>query len=184
MAPKPEDDPCNLLPAWEAAVQHLENNSHRAVSVSEIYAKWRDAQLGIKDGLLPILAVAFILSKSHTLAFYRRGGFQVRVTDLDTDYLAKDPEDIQLRWMDMSNVSRVLLSNMADIVRDLDPQNTLPNLEPIDVARGLIVIYDHLPAWVGRTQRLSSSAKRVRLLFQAGKGPKQVNIRRYAPRIG
>ena len=174
VTPKPGDDPCNLLPAWEAATRLLECNSDRAVSVGEIYAIWRDAPFGIKDGLLPILAVAFILSKSHTLAFYRQGVFQVRMTDLDTDYLAKDPKDIQLRWMDMSNVSRGLLSDMADIVRDIDSQNTLPTLEPIDVARGLIAIYDQLPAWVGRTQRLSSSARRVRHLFKQAKDPNRL----------
>ena len=174
VAPKPGHDPCNLLPAWEAATRFLEDNSDRAVSAAEIYDMWREAPLGIKDGLLPILAVAFALSKSHTLAFYRQGVFQVRMTDLDTDYLAKDPADIQLRWMDMSNVSRVLLSDMADIVRDMDSQNTLPNLEPIDVARGLVAIYDQLPPWVGRTQRLSSSARRVRHLFKQAKDPNRL----------
>ena len=174
VAPKPGDDPCNLLPAWEAAAGLLEANSHRAMSVGEIYAIWRDPPLGIKDGLLPILAVAFILSKSHTLAFYRQGVFQVRMTDLDTDYLAKDPDDIQLRWMEMSNVSRGLLSDMADIVRDIDSENALPNLEPIDVARGLVSIYDQLPAWVGRTQRLSANAKRVRHLFKQAKDPNRL----------
>ena len=174
VAPKPGDDPCNLLPAWDAAERLLETNSHRAVSVGEIYELWRDAPFGIKDGLLPILAVAFTLSKSHNLAFYRQGVFQVRMTDLDTDYLAKDPEDIQLRWMDMSNVSRGLLSDMADIVRDIDSQNALTNLEPIDVARGLVAIYDQLPAWVGRTQRLSSGAKRVRHLFKQAKDPNRL----------
>ena len=173
-APKPEDDLCNLLPAWEAAARLLEANSHRAVSIGEIYEVWRAPPFGIKDGLLPILAVAFTLSKSHTLAFYRQGVFQVRMTDLDTDYLAKDPDDIQLRWMDMSNVSRGLLSGLADIVRDIDPENTLPNLEPIDVARGLVAIYDQLPTWVGRTQRLSSSAKRVRHLFKQAKDPNRL----------
>ena len=174
VTPKLGDDPCNLLPAWEAAARLLEANSHRAISVGEIYAIWQDPPFGIKDGLLPILAVAFTLSKSHTLAFYRQGVFQVRMTDLDTDYLAKDPDDIQLRWMDMSHVSRGLLSDMADIVRDIDSENTLPNLEPIDVARGLVAIYDQLPAWVGRTQHLSRSAKRVRHLFKQAKDPNRL----------
>ena len=174
VAPNLGDDPCNLLPAWQAAVDFLEDSSHRAVSVGEIYAIWRGAPFGIKEGLLPILAVAFTLSKSHTLAFYRQGVFQVRVTDLDTDYLAKDPDDIQLRWMDMSTVSRGLLSNMADIVRELNPQNTLPNPEPLDVARGLVAIYDQLPVWVGRTRRLSSIAKRVRHLFKQAKDPNRL----------
>ena len=174
VAPKTGDDPCNLVPAWEAATQFLQSNSHRAVSMAEIYDIWKAAPLGIKDGLLPILAVAFALSKSHSLAFYRQGVFQVRLTDLDTDYLAKDPADIQLRWMDMSNVSRRLLSDMADIVRDMDSQNTLPNLEPIDVARGLVAIYDQLPPWVGRTQSLSNIARRVRHLFKQAKDPNRL----------
>ena len=174
VAPKTGDDPCNLVSAWAAATQFLERNSHRAVSVAEIYDIWRAAPFGIKDGLLPILAVAFALSKSHSLAFYRQGVFQVRMTDLDTDYLAKDPGDIQLRWMDMSNVSRRLLSDMADIVRDMDSHNTLPNLEPIDVARGLVAIYDQLPPWVGRTQSLSNIARRVRHLFKQAKDPNRL----------
>ena len=174
VAPRPEDDPCNLLPAWDAAARLLEANSNRAVSVEEIYEVWREPPFGIKDGLLPILAVAFTLSNSHTLALYRQGVFQVRMTDLDTDYLSRDPDDIQLRWMDMSNMSRGLLSDMADIVRDMDSRNTLPNLEPIDVARGLVAIYDELPPWVGRTQRLSSSAKRVRHLFKQAKDPNRL----------
>ena len=174
VAPKSGDDPCNLLPAWEAATRLLESNSHRSVSVGEIYELWQKAPFGIKKGMLPILAVAFALSNSHTLAFYRQGVFQVRMTDLDTDYLAKDPDDIQLRWMDMSNVSRGLLSDLADIVRDMDSRNKLPNLEPIDVARGLVAIYDQLPTWVGRTQRLSSSAKRVRHLFKQAKDPNRL----------
>ena len=74
------------------------------------------------------------------------------MTDLDTDYLAKDPSDVRVRWMNLSDASRVLLSNMADIVRGMDEQHDLAPMEPIDVARGLISIYDRLPPWVGRTQ--------------------------------
>ena len=84
----------------------------------------------------------------------------------------------------MSNVSRGLLSDMADIVRDIDSENTLPNLEPIDVARGLVAIYDQLPAWVGRTQHLSRSAKRVRHLFKQAKDPNRLIFRRYAAGVG
>lgn len=172
--PELGDDPCNLLPAWEAATEFLEAKSHRSVSIAEIYNLWRRAPFGIKDGLLPILALAFILSKRDVLAFYRQGIFQAIFTDLDAEVLAKNPSDIQVRWMDLSEVSRRLLADMADIVRDLDAENTLPNLEPIDVARGLVAIYDRLPPWVGRTQRLSSNAKRVRQLLKQANDPNRL----------
>ena len=109
-SPTQGHDPRNLLPAWEAAAEFLETNSDRAVPVAEIYDLWRRAPFGIKDGLLPVLTVAFALSKSDRLAFYREGIFQVRMNDLDADYLARDPADVQLRWMDLSDVSRELLS--------------------------------------------------------------------------
>ena len=165
------DDPCDLAPAWQAATDLLESNRDRAVPVSEMYEIWRGQPFGIKDGLLPVLAAAFILSQRRDVAFYRQSIFQARVTDLDMDYLAKDPRDVQLRWMDLSESSRQLLSDMAGIVRSLDEDNALPNLEPIDVAKGLVSIHDRLPPWVGRTQHLSSNAKRVRQLFKQASDP-------------
>ena len=169
-----DEDSRNLGPAWRAATRFLENNAHRTVSGAEIYAIWRQAPFGIKDGLLPVLMVAFILSKRHDLAFYRQGIFQARMSDLDMDYLVKDPTDIQLRWMNLSDVSRRLLSDMAAIVRELDEDNSLTDLEPIDVARGLVAIYDRLPPWVSRTQGLSGNAKRVRQLFKQANDPNKL----------
>ena len=175
VAPDPDvDDRHNLAPAWRAAADLLEANANRAVPLAEIYDVWRRAPLGIKDGLLPVLAVAFILSQRGTLAFYRQGIFQARISDLDIDYLAKDPADVQLRWMDLTGVSRRLLSEMADVVRELDEENELSHLEPIDVARGLVAIHDRLPPWVGRTQRLSRNAKHIRQLFKQAKDPNRL----------
>ena len=88
--------------------------------------------------------------------------------------MAKDSNYVQLRWMDFSDRSRDLLSDMAGIVRALDKENILTDLEPIDVAKGLVAIHDHLPPWVGRTQGLSANAKRVRQLFKQARDPNRL----------
>ena len=160
-----------LTPAWQAAAKHLESNRHRTVSLAEIYDIWREPPFGIKDGLLPVLAAAFVLSLQREVAFYRQSIFQSQITDLDMEYLARDEHSVQLRWMDLSDEHRVLLSEMAGIVRELDSANTLPDLEPLDVARGLVAIYDRLPSWVARTQGLSANAKQVRQLFKQASDP-------------
>ncbi|MCY3710486.1 MAG: hypothetical protein OXG26_16470 [Caldilineaceae bacterium] len=165
------DDLSNLAPAWQAAAEFLETNQDRVVPLSEIYDVWREPPFGIKEGLLPVLAAAFILSRQRELAFYRQSIFQSQITDLEMEYLARDPLSVQLRWMDLSDEARALLSDMAGIVRDLDPANTLSDLAPIDVARGLVAIYDRLPHWVGHTQGLSVNAKRVRQLFKLANDP-------------
>ncbi len=171
VCPTTGNDPRNLSPAWQNAEEFLKSKRQRTVSLSEIYDIWRKPPFGIKDGLLPILAAAFILSNRRELAFYRQSVFQSQITDLDMEYLARDPSSVQLRWMDLSKEARWLLSEMAGIVRELDPANTLPDLEPIDVARGLVSIYDSLPAWVSRTQGLSANAKQVRQLFKQANDP-------------
>lgn len=174
-APEPgPKDRHNLAPAWEAARDLLKRNSHRAVAVSEVHAVWRSPPFGIKEGLLPVLSVAFLLSQRSSLALYREGVFQTRVTDLDTDFLVRDPSDVQFRWMDLTAVSRQLLAELADVVSDLDTDSALECLEPLDVARGLVTIHDRLPPWTSRTQRLSRIAREVRHLFRQAKDPNRL----------
>ena len=169
--PLPSDDPSHLIPLWNAALAHIRENRTRTIEVAEVFDVWRASPFGVKDGLMPILAVAFILSQREQLAVYREGIFRAQFNDVDVEYLAKDSQSIQLRWMDLGEVSRALLSGMADVVRNLDQDNALVNLEPIDVARGLVAIYDQLPNWTKRTMQLSANAVRIRDLFKRAKDP-------------
>lgn len=165
------DDTHRLLPLWNAAESHLRANAARVVEVAEIYELWREPPFGVKDGLMPILAVAFLLSRRDSIAFYRQGIFQARFKDLDVDYLVSDPKDVQLRWMDLPDLSRRLLSDMAEVVRHIDDTNTLTHLAPIDVARGLVSIFHNLHPWTKRTTRLSANAIRIRNLFKQANDP-------------
>ena len=171
--PDGDEDSHRLAPIWNAASEHVKTHADRTVSVAEIYDLWRKQPFGVKDGMIPLLAVAFILSQRNCVAVYREGVFRARFDDVDVQYLAKDPAVIQLRWMDLSGVARRLLSGMAEIVRSLDQANTLVHLEPIDVARGLVAIYEQLPLWTKRTMRLSVSAVRVRDLLKRTRDPNQ-----------
>jgi hypothetical protein len=171
MAPDEVEDPYLLAPLWRAADQYLKEHESKSVSLSELYQLWKSEPYGLKEGLLPVLAVAFILARREFIAFYREGIFQSHITDLDIDYLAKDSRDIQLRWMDISETARLMLSKMADLVRELDANNKLEDLQPIDVAKGLISVFDQLPPWTARTMRISRNALGIRQLFKQAIDP-------------
>lgn len=171
--PPPDEDPCRLGPLWEAATGLVKTHADRPIAISEIYDLWRRQPFGVKDGLMPVLAVSFILSRRDGIAIYREGIFRARFDDVDVEYLAKDPTAIQVRWMGLSDTSRRLLSEMAAVVRSLDQTNALVHLEPIDVARGLVAIYEDLPPWTKRTMQLSANAVRVRDLFKRARDPNQ-----------
>lgn len=170
-APRKDNDRFGLSPLWEAAEKMLRKAEDRTVDVAEIYRLWSAPPFGLKDGLMPVLAVAFILSRREKVALYREGVFQSRFKDIDVEVLARDAGDIQLRWMDLSALSRRLLSSMAEVVRELDSANRLTHLAPIDVARGLIALFDRLQPWTKRTTQLSANAIRVRDLFKHANDP-------------
>jgi len=169
--PDKDSDRAGLFDLWEATAELLHRAEDRTVSVAEIYRLWAAPPFGLKEGLMPILAVAFILSRREKVALYREGVFQSRFKDIDVEVLARNAGDIQLRWMDLSALSRRLLSSMAEVVRELDSDNTLTHLAPIDVARGLIAIFDRLHPWTKRTTQLSANAIRVRDLFKHANDP-------------
>jgi len=169
--PADDSDPAGLSPLWDATAELLKKAEDRTVSVAEIYRLWSAPPFGLKGGVMPVLAVAFILSRREKVALYREGVFQARFKDIDVEILAKNANEIQLRWMDLSALSRRLLSSMVEVVRDLDSENRLTHLAPIDVARGLIAIFDRLQSWTKRTTQLSANAIRVRDIFKHANDP-------------
>ena len=171
--PPTDSDSCRLKPLWDAATSYVKSRSTAPIAISEIYEIWRDRPFGVKDGLMPVLAVAFIQSCSQHLAVYREGVFRAQFDDVDVEYLSKDASMIQVRWMELTDASRRLLSGMADVVRTLNPDCELLHLEPLDVARGLVGIFDRLPNWTKRTMRLSDNAIRFREIFKRARDPIQ-----------
>ena len=164
-------DPLGLAPLWQAAAEHIRRRRKRTVPLSEIFDLWQRPPFGVKRGVMPILAVAFMLSQQDKISLYREGVFRARFDGVDVDMLAKNPATIQLRWMDLSDTARALLSGMAQVVRELDPAKDLDDLMPIDVGRGLVAIYDGLPNWTKKTMQLSSNALEVRALFKKAHDP-------------
>ena len=166
-------DPHQLQPMWDEALRFIQQRSSAPVALIEIYKIWMTAPFGIKLGILPVLAVAFIQSQKEHLAIYREGIFRSQFDDVDVDYLTKDPSSVQVRWMRLSDRQRKILSFIAEIVRTLDNQSDLVHLEPLDVARGLVRIFDNLPNFTKRTMRLSAKTVRLRELFKRSQDPNQ-----------
>lgn len=170
---KTKGSEARLTTMWKEVSAYLRQHDDRSVGLDEIYKLWMSPPFGLAEGIAPVLAVAYILSNQSKVAFYREGIFQARLKDIDLDYLTRDPADVQLRWMDLKAMSRKLLSGLAEVVRNLDETNTLKHLEPIDVGRGLIAIYDSLHPWTKRTARLSKNAVQIRDLFKKANDPNQ-----------
>ena len=169
-----ETENSEFKPVWEEALRYIKNRSSSHVAMSDIYKIWMAAPFGIKLGLLPVVAVAFIQSQSQNLAIYREGVFRPQFDDLDVDYLVKDPSSVQVRWMCLSDQQRSILSSIAEVVQTLDGQREYVHLEPLDVARGLIRLFDGLPDFTKRTTRLSEKTVNLKQLLKRSDDPNRL----------
>lgn len=158
---KLKKDVCKIEPMWRVALEYVKANGNKPVEISELYKIWQSPPFGMSRGILPLLTLIIILVEKNFLSVYREGIFRSKIDDVDIDYLVKDPSSIQIRWMEMTEETRFLLAEMASIVQRIGGF-TFPIMEPIDVARGLVAIFDKLPNWTKRTSRLSGNAVRIR----------------------
>ena len=160
-----------IKPLWDATLSYLRKELNNPVKVSEIYEIWRKPPFGVKNGLMTILIVAFIFSQKNNIAFYREGVFQVNIREIDVEFLAKHPEGVSVRWIEHSQASKELLSNLAIIAKEFNQDFVIQDQSPINIARGLVAIFENLPQWTIRTNTLSSNAIRVRTLFKQASDP-------------
>ena len=167
------NDPCNLYPLWKKTIAFLKSNKNRNISLSEVYAFWGKPPFGVKDGMMPILSLSFILSKKENLAIYREKIFRSSVEVIDAEYLSKDAKDIELRWIDVKKENfRLLESITRQIVKSNDTSSF--NLSTVDVARRLVAIYDSLPEWSKKTQKVSADAKKFRYILKNAHDPNRL----------
>jgi hypothetical protein len=169
--PDATDDPSNLAPLWEAGLDLLRGRRNTNVTLEELFALWRQPPYGVKAGLLPVLAVALFLTHRDTLAIYREGVFQSRLTSVEIEQLTSNASLVQFRWLQLTGPTRQILVGLADVVKQFDACGTDVELQPIDVARGLIAVHESLNPWAKRTLRLSPRAQAVSALFRQAADP-------------
>jgi hypothetical protein len=163
-------DPANLAPLWEAA-DSLLNSAPTGAQVTEIFDLWRAPPFGVRDGLLPVLWLAYLLSRSSQSAVYLEGVFRPTVDAGLIDRLLQDPSDIRLRRIEISDVHAEFISALADA---LSTPKAVVAPTALEVARAIVARVRALPNWTLRTGRLTSQALVLRDKAKAADDPNRL----------
>ena len=133
-----------FLPMWRKAEEQLKT-TEEPVSLSALYATWMAPPHGIRRGLLPILAMAFILAHQSSVAVYAEEIFQPSINDFVADRLLQDEGLISLRFVVPRAGNEQLLNKFAWTVGGITGRT--PAAEPLEVARALVEFAFRLPGW-------------------------------------
>lgn len=136
----------------------------KTTSISDIYEEWMRPPYGLRRGVMPLLVVAYLMTRRNLLAVYVEGMFQPVVTDLVMDRLLQDPSDVSFRKITDTNIGRGALKVYAEAAERLLGSRLEVQLLP--VAQALVEFTFKLPGWSRHARgALSENAIRVRRAF-------------------
>ncbi len=158
----------SFMPMWQKAKELVETGEG-LVPLSALYAAWTAPPFGIRRGLLPILAMSFILAHESSVAVYAEGTFQPDVNDFVADRLLQDERLISLRFVNHQAENKRLMKELAQAVDRISGKSV--KVEPLAVARALVECAFRLPSWTRRTSSLSQAAQGVRRILLNASDP-------------
>lgn len=161
----------SLRPFW-ASIQERLQSAQGPVTLSEIYERATKAPYGIKNGLLPILALAFLLTHRSEIALYVDGMFTPELNDAGVDEWLQDPTRISWSWVHMDADTKQLLAQLSARLEQVTQREVAA--DPLDSARALVSLALSLPTWTQRTLRLSDVARKVRTALLRASDPIKV----------
>lgn len=152
------EDPARLEQLWKITDAWVAATSEGATA-AEVYKLWRDPPFGLRDGLAPVLLIAYLQSRARQSAVYLDNVFRPSLDTLLVDRLLQDPAKVALRAVELSDVDAGFIAEMA---QSLSSGGVPVPPTPLDVARALVTQVRGLPNWTQRSAHLSGPAAKLR----------------------
>lgn len=169
--PQPQDSR-NIYPMWDAALRLVSGNHMEPVQVKDLYALWGTPPYGVKAGLMPVFALAFMLCHADKIAVYRDGVFEPKITDVDVDEMLQDPRRFSLRWVQVTGERKRALKAIAAVTENLGFKPT--SSTPLEVAKSLVALAFSTPIWSRRTLELGTEARAIRDVLLKASDPNRL----------
>lgn len=161
----------SLIPLWKATTAWLDEAAG-PVSLVQLYELWRRAPFGLKEGVLPLLALSYLLANRSRLAVYVEGMFVPELTDAGIDEWLQDPARITWKPVHIDPAAKRLLVQLAERLAQAVDRPVAA--DPLDSARALVSLVSSMPAWTQRTARVSERARSVRSMLLRASDPVKV----------
>ena len=149
----------SLAPAWTVL-----EGAHD-IRLGEVFATWAASPFGIKKGVMPLLALSYVLANSDKIAVYIDDLFQTVLDDVFADRFLQEPCEVIRPRIDRSHREAAFLSGLAQRLEVTHDGASLP------VAQALFQRFEALPPFAQRTQRISEDAQQVRRIVLKANDP-------------
>ena len=143
-------DEC-LKEMFSAITEHLRSKKGEFISIADIRDIWTEEPYGITKGVFPILFMAYSFALRSQIAFYEKAisSELEYLPEVDVEYaykLQKSPEDLAIKYFEVSNGEQDWLNKLAAISSELSGRKINPNF--IEISTPLVTIIHGQLNWV------------------------------------
>ena len=174
---KPAPDAA-LQSVWGSIAQFIDSASDAPSSVDGLYGRLMAPPIGLKDGPIPVLLVAYLLQRTDDVAIYEDGTFQPTLSSDLVERLVKTPHRFALKSFSapgnrvqiLAAISKATASLGIGGLRPLS-QSRLRNETVLAVAAPLLNLVRGLPTFTRKTSNLSTQGLAVRTALLEAREP-------------
>lgn len=171
MRPINEGNGKSFQKLWDAT-ERLIIDTENSVTLADLYAEWSAPPFGLKDGVLPVIALAFILANKDKIALYKDGMFVPEINDVTVDEALQAPPRIALKYVQIDKQRKSILEGISLQLKErLGIESAI---DPLNAARTLVGIMFSQPMWVQRTTHLTPQSRQVRDVLLRATDPHKV----------
>jgi hypothetical protein len=155
---------------WAELERFLEETERQRRPLTELYDRLKRPPFGIKDGPLPVLVCAALLSRESEVAIYEQGSLVPELAPAVIERLLRWPDRFEVRQSRLTEVRREVLERLAQsLVTGSRPVRTV-----LDVVRNLVKFVTGLPRYTRTTSALTPETARVREALLRAREPAQL----------
>jgi len=158
-------------PIWQEADKLLKQRKE-SVTLTEIYQKWQAPPIGVRKGLLPILALIYFLANRQHLGLYIENTFITDLTEAYLDEWMQITDRVAFKYVEIGKNEKDLLKSLSEALTKKLGKPVADS--PLESARGLVHLVANLPGWTKRTSNISQDAQSLRRLLLKASDPLKV----------
>jgi hypothetical protein len=130
--------------------------------------------LGIREGVIPIIVCAALLSHEADVALYEDGAFLPQITGPVLEKLVKQPAQYSVRRWHVDGVRTAVFAQLAEMLGQSSVSDRIEQRDLLDVVKPLIRFARRLNGLCQHTRRFSPAALAVREALLGASDPDQL----------
>ncbi len=157
----------SLRPVWDAMERALRDAREERLAVPSLFEHLRRPPFGLKEGVLPVLLTAAILSWKDEMAIYEDGAFTSSLTGAVLERLLRQPDRFEVQRVSIAGPRAVLHERLMQTLSGAP--NSSKGVVPL--VRQLVRVVSDLPSFSRTTKTISAKAQAVREVLLRAREP-------------